>query len=187
MQSRLFLCTLVLVVLCTGLQRAQARLTSAQEVAMLAAHNNARSSVSPKPCTPLVDLTWSSALASVAQAYTDRCIYAHNGKRVADAGSAFTRRGVGENLYLGVASTLSGPWGLDTDADHVVANWDKEKKDYNFTTNTCRPNKMCGHYTQLVWSNTTQVGCGAKMCTTAETQGHTWSAAKYPHAYLVTC
>ncbi|XP_065189473.1 uncharacterized protein LOC135820093 [Sycon ciliatum] len=154
---------------------------------MLAAHNNARSNVSPKPCTPLVDLTWSSTLASVAQTYTNRCIFDHNGNRKTDAGSAFARRTVGENLYISVASTVGGPWGLDTDADDVVASWDNEKYDYNFTTNTCKPAKVCGHYTQLVWSSTTQVGCGAKMCMTADTTGHSFNPTRFPLAYLVTC
>ncbi|CAH8543908.1 unnamed protein product [Schistosoma turkestanicum] len=35
---------------------------------------------------------------------------------------------------------------------------------FNFSTNTCRPDRYCGRYKQLVWENTTDVGCGISEC-----------------------
>ncbi|XP_065189472.1 peptidase inhibitor 16-like [Sycon ciliatum] len=180
MQSPLLLCTLVVVVLCTGLQRAQAKLTPAQEAAMLAAHNNARATASPTPCTQLTNLTYSPALARVAQAYSDRCIYEHNANRTTDAGGAF--RYVGENLYLSVSHSPAS-----SDPVASVTAWDSEKVDYDLATLVCTPGKMCGHYTQLVWNGTTQVGCGATMCKTANLPGQNFNPTRFPHAYLVTC
>jgi hypothetical protein len=57
---------------------------------------------------------------------------------------------------VGGPEYLSAP-----DAVHV---WGEEEKDYNCTTNECRPNATCGHYTQLVWNTTLAVGCGMAYC-----------------------
>ncbi|CAH8607325.1 unnamed protein product [Schistosoma bovis] len=41
--------------------------------------------------------------------------------------------------------------------------WLGEYKNYDFYTRTCRMGQ-CGHYTQLVWEDTTDVGCGVTKC-----------------------
>ena len=46
----------------------------------------------------------------------------------------------------------------------VVQGWAAEASNYNYGTNSCAPGKVCGHYTQLVWRNTTHVGCAMKEC-----------------------
>ncbi len=40
----------------------------------------------------------------------------------------------------------------------VVNAWDSEAADYDYSSNKCR--KVCGHYTQIVWASTKEVGCG---------------------------
>lgn len=57
----------------------------------------------------------------------------------------------GENLASASGKQLS--------PTTVVRLWGEEDKFYNYTTNTCQRGQMCGHYTQLVWRNTRQVGC----------------------------
>lgn len=42
--------------------------------------------------------------------------------------------------------------------------WIEEYHDYNHAANTCAPNAVCGHYTQMVWRTTTQIGCGVNVC-----------------------
>ncbi|MEM6522020.1 MAG: CAP domain-containing protein, partial [Cyanobacteria bacterium P01_C01_bin.70] len=42
----------------------------------------------------------------------------------------------------------------------VVAAWVAEKADYDYASNSCASGKVCGHYTQIVWRETTAVGCG---------------------------
>ena len=44
------------------------------------------------------------------------------------------------------------------DEDFVVSTWRAEAQDYDYASNTCR--KVCGHYTQVVWASTKQLGCG---------------------------
>jgi len=46
----------------------------------------------------------------------------------------------------------------------VVDDWGSEKNDYNYPSNSCAVGKMCGHYTQIVWKSTTEVGCGKALC-----------------------
>lgn len=56
----------------------------------------------------------------------------------------------GENIYM--AS------GKDVDGTIPVQAWYKEIKDYDFKKAVFSPNT--GHFTQLVWKNTTKLGVG---------------------------
>ncbi|MEP2025583.1 CAP domain-containing protein, partial [Reichenbachiella sp.] len=62
----------------------------------------------------------------------------------------------GENIWAGTEGAFE-----PTD---VVNSWGSEITDYNYESNTCATDKDCGHYTQIVWKNTTQVGCGVATC-----------------------
>lgn len=46
----------------------------------------------------------------------------------------------------------------------AVAAWAEEEKGYDYSSNTCADGKACGHYTQIVWANTTEVGCQQYDC-----------------------
>lgn len=115
---------------------------------MLAAHNKARASAKPTPKPALPPLTWSPEAAKVAQTYAAECRFEHNPKRGK----------YGENL------AAAAPPGSKTNAG-VVEDWMSEASDYSYASNTCAPGKACGHYTQVVWRNTTQVGCATVICT----------------------
>jgi hypothetical protein len=104
---------------------------------MLEAHNRIRRSHGLEP------LAWSESLARSAKSWADRLasegrLYHHPNPRY------------GENLYL-----ISG--GEASPAD-VVASWNSEAKDYDYRSNSCR--SRCGHYTQIVWRNSKELGCG---------------------------
>jgi len=74
--------------------------------------------------------------------------------------------GDGENLYW--ASPIFGTGGLrvqTVSSSDVVDSWGQEKQAYDPGANTCRAGQVCGHYTQVVWAKTTQVGCAAVVCT----------------------
>jgi pathogenesis-related protein 1 len=47
----------------------------------------------------------------------------------------------------------------------VVKAWYDEVKWYDYDTNSCQQGKMCGHYTQVIWKTTTELGCAAMVCT----------------------
>ena len=83
---------------------------------------------------------WSDELASVAQAYAEQCIFDHNSERVGQQG---TFASVGENLASSSPATEIG----NTDLQSLVTNWDNEKNDYDYDSNSC--GSVCGHYTQV--------------------------------------
>jgi len=91
----------------------------------------------PRPSPPIALMEWDENLAAQAQDYADSC---------ADEHAAYADRfGAGENLS----------WGLS--AVQAVDSWAGEHKYYiypqGFTSGT-------GHYTQVVWSDSTKLGCG---------------------------
>lgn len=112
---------------------------------MLAAHNKVREHVELRP------LTWSDHLAAVAQEWANHLL---------DQGKFYHRpRPVyGENLF-----EISGSRARPAE---VVAIWADEAGNYSYGSNACRG--MCGHYTQLVWSSTREVGCAAAHDSTRE-------------------
>jgi pathogenesis-related protein 1 len=114
----------------------------AQEI--LLAHNAARAAVSPAAKSALSPLTWSQEAATVAAQYASKCIFEHNAER-----SDF-----GENLYASSGNSTG---------TKVVEDWAAEKQDYDYGLNAC--SGVCGHYTQVVWAATTQVGCAKQSCT----------------------
>ena len=115
------------------------------EGAMLAAHNAARASVDPPAATPIPPLEWSEELADMATAYAKQCNFEHS-----------DNPDYGENLFASTVSTT--PAG-------VVKPWVDEKADYDYATNTCNADAVCGHYTQVVWADSLRVGCGVAECT----------------------
>lgn len=113
-------------------------------VGMTAAHNAARAAVMPAASPPLPPMTWSSTVAATAQAWTNNCVFAD------------TNNGYGSNAFAGT--------GTYTPAQ-VVQAWVSEDAYYNYANNTCASGKECGHYTQVVWRDSVQLGCGMTNCT----------------------
>ncbi len=111
--------------------------------ALLDAHNRWREDVGVSP------LSWSEEAARQAQSWAER---------LASRGCAMEHsqsRDFGENIAWG--NTPGSP-------ELVVELWAQERDDYDYATNTCTPGKMCGHYTQLVWRDTREVGCAVAAC-----------------------
>lgn len=127
-------------------QQAKLRASDVQEI--VASHNTARSVVGGTP------ITYSTSLAQGAQEWAD--ILANNGCDIRHAPTSI-RKGAGENIWYGSGYDV---W----DVRSMVEDWLSEKSDYDYTQNICAAGKMCGHYTQVVWAKTTEVGCGIAMC-----------------------
>ena len=87
------------------------------------------------------DLTWSSSLAASAQSHANNCIFQHSR--------------AGENLYS-ISAYWSG-YGIDS-----VDSWYFEQEIYDY--NNPGFSYSTGHFTQIVWKSTRQLGCGAQMC-----------------------
>ncbi|MGA3190194.1 MAG: CAP domain-containing protein [Bryobacteraceae bacterium] len=104
---------------------------------ILAAHNAVRTHLK------IPSLTWSDKLAAQAQDWADTLLARHQ----------FAHRrpnSYGENLFA-ITGALASP-------AQVIADWAAESRDYDYTSNKC--GKVCGHYTQIIWATTKEVGCG---------------------------
>jgi len=130
-------------------------LTSAEAVEMVRAHNAWRTRAGVLP------LRWAADLVAQAQ---NRAI------ELARRGCALEHGplpdDVGENLYR--ASALHRDVGGDelyvVSPAQVVYAWGAESADYSSASGSCAPNRQCGHYTQIVWPSTEEVGCGMAVC-----------------------
>ena len=102
-------------------------------------------------------LKWSVELEQSAQRVADQlaadgCKFEHSSTKN------------GENLHMSGAvkyrsgRTVHHP---KTPAQ-IVGEWGGEADNYNLDTNTCTGE--CGHYTQMVWRDTTSVGCAHARC-----------------------
>ncbi len=102
--------------------------------AMVAEHNRYRT----KHCASPV--TWSAQLAASAQDWANNCRCDHN----------HPAGGFGENLACGQTSVAE-----------AVGAWYNEIAKYNFATPEANF-PQAGHFSQVVWKSTTQIGCGVK-------------------------
>jgi uncharacterized protein YkwD len=104
---------------------------------MLQAHNSIRRKLDLPP------LAWSDPLAARARGWAQSLLarnrFLHNPKSP-----------YGENLFDITGSHAS--------SEQVVNVWAAESRDYDYRSNRCHG--TCGHYTQIIWRDTKEVGCG---------------------------
>nr|XP_054602243.1 peptidase inhibitor 16 isoform X1 [Nothobranchius furzeri] len=101
---------------------------------------------------------WDASLKVIAEGYAAKCIWNHNPDL----------EETGENLFAGTGQ-------LDLRA--AVEKWFMEHLDYDFYNNSCDEDKMCGHYTQMVWADTHRMGCAFHLCNNME--GLDWERASF--------
>lgn len=148
----------LLIILPPVLAQAAGRLKPPLPEQLLDAHNSWRQTVGVAP------LRWSDELAGGAQSWADRlarekgCEMEHS--------PADMRQQNGENLYwASPVRWTSGKVELQqVPGDKVVSAWASERADYDHGRNDCRSGKVCGHYTQVVWRDTREVGCAMQQC-----------------------
>ena len=113
---------------------------------ILAAHNRERSAMRAAP------LVWDGSLAAGAATYAQYLAstgsFRHSDRRA--------RGGVGENLWMGTRGVYS--------PERMIGNWASEKQWFRLgvfpnVSSTGRWSDVA-HYTQVIWSTTTRVGCG---------------------------
>ncbi len=110
----------------------------------------------------LPELSWSEELAQGAQEWSDHlsqiCNLSHTPREQLGM--------LGENLAMG-----GGSGGYLMSAVEAVGGWSCEREDWDNEALTCNGEpgygtfpRLCGHYTQLVWRDTREVGCGFADC-----------------------
>ncbi|VDM30863.1 unnamed protein product [Hydatigera taeniaeformis] len=125
-------------------------LTEQERKALLHLHNTKRASVKPTS-TNMLEMVYSRRLEKLADDWVVKCIYEHPNEEEYPE-----YRDLGQNL------ALSG--GLSRNVVNMATEWWEEVKDYTYDTNTCAPGKACGHYTQMVWATSAEVGCAVQRC-----------------------
>uniref|UniRef100_UPI00358DF197 peptidase inhibitor 16-like n=1 Tax=Myxine glutinosa TaxID=7769 RepID=UPI00358DF197 len=150
----------VVVVSVTLIAPARGLMTPTQKKVILNEHNEKRRHVDPPPVKTLAPLEWCNKMENLAWNYAKLCRWEHS-----------KHKDVGENLYVN-----TGP----LQPKHVVEKWNSEHKNYNYHNNSCNKGKMCGHYTQMVWAKTKQLGCAAHFCANI-------TGLEYENVTLVVC
>jgi len=139
--------------------------------ALLNVHNKARADVGISDT-----LTWSDSVAIDAQSYADTLAQSGAWEHDPKNYSGYTNGPYGENLYTSYNSTGHIP----TLAE-ATESWIDEKNFYHYgvigDTATCDAGKICGHYTQVIWKNTTEVGCAISR----------YQRGFYKDWYLIVC
>jgi pathogenesis-related protein 1 len=151
-------------------------------IGMTAAHNAVRAMVDTTPALPPV--TWSTEIAAFAQDWADMlatsCDPQHRDRQTLQS------KGYGENLAASFGS--SAPM---TTAEWAVDGWAAEVACWTYGTindpqrgggtEKCEPSCYqsmmsdgCGHYTQIVWRDSTQIGCGFSTCTSGGLHVEIW-------------
>ncbi|KAJ4337653.1 hypothetical protein N0V95_008282 [Ascochyta clinopodiicola] len=96
-----------------------------------------------------VELGWNETLAEAAGKWSEKCGFEHSG------GPS------GENLAAGYPNATA-----------AIEAWGDERKEYDFKKGDFSKNRSAtGHFTQLVWRNTTTVGCARTECNAKEKGG----------------
>jgi uncharacterized protein YkwD len=137
--------SLALLALATPVMMGTTDLTSGFEARVLAAHNRERATLGVAP------LQWNENLEASAKAWADH-LAATGGFEHAPEAKVDPE---GENLWAGSKGYYS--------TERMVDGWIREKRFYKsglFPNNSTTGHVSdVGHYTQLIWRDTTQVGC----------------------------
>ncbi|XP_062971719.1 GLIPR1-like protein 1 [Cynocephalus volans] len=117
------------------------------------AHNKWRGKVNP-PAADMKYMSWDEGLAKMAKAWANKCKFQHNSclDQPYECYAAFEY--VGENIWLGGIRIFT--------PNTAVTAWYNETEFYDFDTLSC--SRICGHYTQVVWANSSKVGCAVTIC-----------------------
>ncbi len=134
---------------------------------MTQTHNRIRARLGIPP------LRWSNRLAAIARnraidlAMNNNCTMRH------------TMSELGENLFW--ASPVKWSDGRrepqKITAPQVAEAWAAEASNYDYSTNSCTPRAMCGHYTQMIWKDSKELGCGMAIC---PDKAQIWVCVYYP-------
>ncbi|VDP79259.1 unnamed protein product [Echinostoma caproni] len=150
------------------------QLSSNWKEEILQLHNEYRqqirscSATGQPPAKSMALLRWNENLAMKAQRLADQCRVGHDS---AEERQTDPWQWVGQN-WAGVQDVKTSVPSLK-----AVKMWFEEYVNYDFGSGQCRSG-MCGHYTQLIWAKTTDVGCGVRDC---------GSGATFPYGLSIVC
>ncbi|KAF1565820.1 Cysteine-rich venom protein, partial [Eudyptes schlegeli] len=112
-------------------------------------HNTLRRGVKPT-ASNMLKMEWCPPAAKNAQKWANQCTLSHSPANVRR-----TTVQCGENLFM---SSAPFSW------SDVIQAWYNEEKDFEYGTGAKTQGAVIGHYTQLVWYNSYQIGCAVAYC-----------------------
>ncbi|NXL46169.1 CRIS2 protein, partial [Podilymbus podiceps] len=112
-------------------------------------HNALRRGVKPT-ASNMMKMEWNYAAAQNAQKWANKCTLRHS-----PANMRTTNVLCGENLFM---SSAPLSW------SHAIQAWYKEVKNFEYGIGAKPPGAVIGHYTQLIWYNSYQIGCAVAYC-----------------------
>ncbi|KAJ8355604.1 hypothetical protein SKAU_G00183980 [Synaphobranchus kaupii] len=118
-------------------------------------HDAVRRGVQPT-AKNMLEMSWNSEAAANAQSWADGCSMGHSPQ----ARRTITSSGCGENIYL---SSEPDSW------ISAVNSWESEVKNYKYGYGPV-DGGVVGHYTQMVWYRSHDLGCGVAYCPNAPYQ-----------------
>ncbi len=123
-----------------------AGMTLGEQAEVLAAHNNERRAVGVGP------IAWSPHLAADAERWAAHLARINDMVHYGSMGEP--DNGEGENLFMGTARAyrvdqMVGYWSDEKRVFRRVHRWDQNDRTF----------EAVGHYTQMVWRDTHEVGC----------------------------
>ena len=118
---------------------------------LLAHHNKVRKDVGNKP------LIWSTQLATYAQEWANHLAKENNCNITHRIEPGQQGKTYGENIFWGSSATEFKP--IDASKD-----WYSEIKLYKYRELTEKNWYATGHYTQMIWKDTKEVGVGVSVC-----------------------
>ncbi|KAI4493529.1 hypothetical protein M0804_001705 [Polistes exclamans] len=121
-----------------------------------------RGNPGPQPAaSDMNDLVWNDELAHIAQVWASQCQFL-----VHDKCRNTAKYPVGQNIAYAGGSKLP-------DVVSLIKLWENEVKDFNYNTGITKQNfAKIGHYTQMVWGKTKEIGCGSLKYMENKMQNH---------------
>ncbi|CAJ0576016.1 unnamed protein product, partial [Mesorhabditis spiculigera] len=130
---------------------------------LLRVHNNLRAQIALGKFTAkgvkmpaaadMLKIKWNTTLESSAQAYANKCVFEHS-----------NTTGLGENLYMSWSSAADT---IDGKGNKSATAWANEFQEFGWSSLKFSIEVFdtgVGHATQMAWSDSSQMGCGATLC-----------------------
>jgi uncharacterized protein YkwD len=127
------------------------KISKPDAIALLAHNNKVRKDVGTQP------LIWSSKLSAYAQEWADHLAKDYNCNMAHRKAPGQDGRTYGENILWGSSAAEFKP--VDASED-----WYSEIKQYKYRELTENNWDATGHYTQMIWKDTKEIGVGISIC-----------------------
>ena len=112
-------------------------------------------------------MVWNDELEAIAQRWADQCEFGHDSVRTKLDGTS-----VGQNAYIGYSSAAAAEATVQAGMGGPAQNWYDEVTNPGFSSANISPfvfDYGAGHYTQVVWAESEELGCAVvyfKVCLT---------------------